>query len=397
MRVLFGGLAVLLGAVSISLAARYGYKGADTVVDGLISGTVFGLIALCAFVFDAAGVRLWFMGHRIGAGAIGLIAAAALVVTFTNSLGAIASRADSTEAERVRAKADQADDRAELKRIMREREALSFTPTTEEEARAAHEAVATAERIRVAECAQRGPWCREREGEEQGKRDALAMVLASKAKTDRAATLDADAARVRTRLDKAPKVQNANPLGAVLEQMIGATATALTAWQQTIVAAVFEFCLVGVMVIFELLGHVRQPSTSNLTPQAEPKREYAMARPEIRAVMPIPRLEVVPAARKATKVGSVKTFVRDRMFPGAGERTEMKVLTRDYRAWCVQRDCEPITLPAFLDEIEKLCGKLDIEIEVGDDRRVYCLGVKLGNAAGQGGDGRRSAVPVRPA
>jgi hypothetical protein len=33
MRGLFGGLAVLLGAVSISLAARYGYKGADTVVD----------------------------------------------------------------------------------------------------------------------------------------------------------------------------------------------------------------------------------------------------------------------------------------------------------------------------------------------------------------------------
>ena len=30
MRVLFGCLAVLLGAVSIALAARYGYKGADT-------------------------------------------------------------------------------------------------------------------------------------------------------------------------------------------------------------------------------------------------------------------------------------------------------------------------------------------------------------------------------
>ena len=29
MRVLFGGLAVLLGAVSVSLAAWYGYRGAD--------------------------------------------------------------------------------------------------------------------------------------------------------------------------------------------------------------------------------------------------------------------------------------------------------------------------------------------------------------------------------
>ncbi len=92
MRALFGGLAVILGAISIALAARYGYKGADTVVDGVISAVVFGAIALCAFLFDAAAVRLWFMRHRLGAVAIGLIAAAALVVTFTNSLGAIAGR-----------------------------------------------------------------------------------------------------------------------------------------------------------------------------------------------------------------------------------------------------------------------------------------------------------------
>ena len=60
MRALFGCLAVLLGAVSIALAARYGYKGADTEIDGVISAVVFGAIALCAFIFDAAAVRLWF-------------------------------------------------------------------------------------------------------------------------------------------------------------------------------------------------------------------------------------------------------------------------------------------------------------------------------------------------
>ena len=37
----------------------------------------------------------------------------------------------------------------------------------------------------------------------------------------------------------------------------------------------------------------------------------------------------------------------------------------------------PVDLNAFLDEIEKLCGKLGIKIEVGEDRRVYCLGVKI--------------------
>ena len=66
MRALFGALAVLLGPASICLTARYGYKGADTAIDGVISAVVFGSIALCAFLFDAAAVRLWFMKHYVG-------------------------------------------------------------------------------------------------------------------------------------------------------------------------------------------------------------------------------------------------------------------------------------------------------------------------------------------
>ena len=108
----------------MSLAARYGYKGADTAVDGLISAVVFGAIALCAFIFDAAAVRLWFMDHRLGAVVVGTISAAALVVTFINSLGAIAGRADIGQAERVRASTEIAADHAELTRVARERDAI---------------------------------------------------------------------------------------------------------------------------------------------------------------------------------------------------------------------------------------------------------------------------------
>jgi hypothetical protein len=86
MRTLFGALAVLLGLASICLTARYGYKSADTVIDGVISAVVFGSIALCAFLFDAAAVRLWFMRHYLGSALIGFIAAAALVVTFSMQL-----------------------------------------------------------------------------------------------------------------------------------------------------------------------------------------------------------------------------------------------------------------------------------------------------------------------
>src|SRR5262249_53832908 len=173
----------------------------------------------------------------------------ALVVTFTNSLGAIASRADVTQAERTRAKDEVAADRAELARITQERAAMRFVPATEETVTAAREAVVAAERIRIAECGngdakQRGPNCRQRESEEQARREALTSVLASKPLTERAAPLDPAAAAIRARLASALPVQNPNPLGAVLSLLIGAGAAALTAWQQAVVAAVFELCLV---------------------------------------------------------------------------------------------------------------------------------------------------------
>jgi hypothetical protein len=361
MRALFGCLAVLLGAVSISLAARYGYKGADTEIDGVISAVVFGAIALCAFIFDAAAVRLWFMGHRIGAVAIGAISAAALVVTFTNSLGAIAGRADTTQAERARAKAEVAADRAELARIVQERTALGqFPPAIDETVTAARAAVTAAEQARVAECERRGPRCREREKEEEGKRDSLAAVLTNKVLTVRAAELDADAKAIRARISKAPPVQHANPLGASLEMLIGAGAAALTAWQQAIVAAVFELCLVGVMVIYELLGHAKQPAQQRIAPQ------------EVKSLAP-------PARRKAgTKAnGGVKNFFRDHVIPADGERIEIKTLMRDYRAWCARKNVTPLDVSALLDELEKLCRKLGIETKVGGDQRVYCLNVKV--------------------
>ena len=143
---------------------------------------MFGSIALCAFIFDAAAVRLWFMRHHVGAIVIGVIAAAALVVTFTNSLGAIAARGDTTQAERRKAKTDSAADLSDLKRIARERDAMVFTPTTAEVEQAARDAVGSAGRNPPANACwrskRRGLNCRQRETEEQAERDALTTVLA---------------------------------------------------------------------------------------------------------------------------------------------------------------------------------------------------------------------------
>ena len=79
---------VAVGVVSILLTARYGWKQADEEIDRWIAAVMFGSISLCAFVFDALAVRLWFVGWRKAGGFIGFIAALAFVVTFSNSLGA---------------------------------------------------------------------------------------------------------------------------------------------------------------------------------------------------------------------------------------------------------------------------------------------------------------------
>jgi hypothetical protein len=259
MRALFGGLAILLGAVSILLAGRYGYKGADTLVDGVISAVVFGAIALCAFLFDAAAVRLWFMRHYTGSIGIGVIAAAALVVTFTNSLGAIAARGDVTLAERTKATEAREDDRAELKRLQDTLAGIGkYAPTDAAAVAAAKRAADTATSIRTAECDKRGPLCKQREFDEADAATKLASTTSAKSTTDRATKIEADIGAVRARLGGRAAVQNPNPLGAALEAILGIGGVVLTAWQQAIVAGVFELCLVGVMVIYELLGQGRQ-------------------------------------------------------------------------------------------------------------------------------------------
>jgi hypothetical protein len=168
-------------------------------------------------------------------------------------------------------------------------------------------------------------------------------------------------------------------LGNALALLLGKAASVLTAWQQAVVAGVFELCLVGVMVIYELLGQQKAVQVSAETGSAD----TINAQPEQRSASQSVAKRALPARPKfranATKNGSgrVNSFIRDQVFPADGSRVEMKALMRDYRAWCTQNDVAPIDLNRFLDEIEKVCSKLGIEIEVGSDQRVYCLNVKI--------------------
>jgi hypothetical protein len=336
MRALFGVLAVLLGLASVCLTARYGYKSADTMIDGVIAAVVFGSIALCAFLFDAAAVRLWFMRHYVGSALIGFIAAAALTVTFTNSLGSIVSRTDAVLAQRQGAADSRADNRRELLRLEKTLADLGkFTPADEEAVKAAKRAADTSTSNKIAECDKRGPNCRQRELDEVAAATNLVSVAAAKTATERARKLESDIAAVKTKLAQPTNAEigTVNPLGTALANLIGSAADVLTSWQQAIVALVFELCLVGVMVIYELLGHSKQPvSEHKITEINESSAATALTvRPASKS--PSKPIAQKPATQKAV-MGSVSRFISENVSTAKDARTEMRDLIRGYRDWC---------------------------------------------------------------
>jgi hypothetical protein len=206
----------------------------------------------------------------------------------------------------------------------------------------------------------------------------------------------------------------------------------LTAWQQAIVAAVFELCLVGVMVIFELLGHanggqsavgrqttrrwhlghVLQGQTQSLLSWVQPRgpvntglsasppevpplaavkqlsvframkanvlalaRNNENGRPEVTHAMPVVAQVVAPRPQART-VGSVRAFALERLRPAEGEHLEMKVLLQAYRAWCEASSLEPKGLSDFAMDMRTICAKAGLTIEANASR-VLCRDVRL--------------------
>jgi hypothetical protein len=281
MRSIYGITAAGLGIASILLTGRYGYQMAEAEVDRWVAAIMFGSISLCAFLFDAGAVNLWFRGARKVAAFIGGIASLCLVVTIGNSLGAIVSRADTVEAKRQDVITSREDARRDLRRIEQALEGLGrFTPTDEEAVKAAKRGADAATKSREAECGttekQRGGNCRAREADERTANKALADATAAKATTDTARRYEAHIAAIKQRMtvESGEPVGHANPLAAALSSLWGAAGGALTAWHKFIIAVTYELCLVGAMVLHTTLGEVSRhksaPEASNSNPGALP-------------------------------------------------------------------------------------------------------------------------------
>ena len=341
-------LACCIGIVSILLTARYGWKQADEEIDKWVAAVMFGSISLCAFVFDAVAVRLWFNRLRAISVFIGLIAALAFIVTFANSLGGIASRTEKIEAQRSKNIDTRNDDRRELERLEKQLADLgNYAPTDQAAVDAARRAADAATMAKERECGsgdpkQRGKFCREKEESERAAGDVLRKATGEKATTDRGNKIEGEIRALRGLLNGGDTVGSANPLGSALSLLIGSAADVLTARLQAIIALVFELCLVGLMVSYEAMGHTF-------------KREHATASIAFR-----PKPQLI-ASNPSRLPGSVKRILTDNLDRCPGDKVEIAEIGRRYRHVCKTEGKCAVSQEAFLAETEAFCEAIGIK------------------------------------
>ena len=95
---LFG---LVCSEIIIFIAARYGYKTSDSDADGWVWAFIYGGITAAGLFGHMIAVRLWSYRKRILAAAVFIVCFFALLVSLTNSIGAMAGRMSKTQAERI--------------------------------------------------------------------------------------------------------------------------------------------------------------------------------------------------------------------------------------------------------------------------------------------------------
>ena len=369
MRNLVGAFGWLFGLGVVVLVARYGYISSDNEVNGAILAFLFAGLAAGGLFGHAVAVRIWRI-HRGWSIILGLICVAALVLNISNSLGAIAGRDDKTIAERGKVKETRADDRADLKRLTAERSGMpAFTATTVDAMKAARDAVTAAEAIRQRECGngdpkQRGPKCRERETEEQGKRDALDASLPHRGLTERADKLEGDMRRLRERLEKGDAVRAVNPQGAIIAKLFrlpDSEADAAATWQGFAMSIVVDLLIMACFIAYEVMGWEKRRVPNIATIRANEPIASALPPPPTTGLAPSAKPRLVASAQRPT--GSVREFIATAIEVAVGGTVGMTAAYLAYVARCKARSRAFVDPEQFFEATSNVCRQHGIPIE----------------------------------
>ncbi len=421
MRHCVGLFGLVSSAIIIAVAARYGFKTSDSDFDGYIWAFIYGAITFAGLFGHMVAVRLWWR-HKMRwlSAAVFIVCALTLVISLSNSIGAMAGRANTTQATRTKAAESVRADRRDLETKQKERAAMKFDATDGTAVLVAQSKADAATAARKAECDKRGPLCRGRETDEA---TALADALTAsknKAATDHARELDDEIKTLKTNIDKAGPVLEANSQGSALTRLFGLPdnkAARMSTYQNLGMGIVLELLVAFSLIIYELMGekeHDRRPVPMPEAPRAlrtveaiaapvEPVELVEAASEEGEPAEPLPRrgiLTAVPAfeeeepkafpvppkprliASRPDPMGSVAIILAEIMEPGRGKVEIMDVFTA-YAEVCKAIGKRPIPAAEFPGAITDLCKRLGIQME-DDGRDVFLLKVRLRKSAKEG-------------
>lgn len=398
----FFGLAC--GAVVIAIAARFGFKTSDNDFDGYIWAFTYGAVTTGGLFGHAVALRVWRHNKRIGFVAM-TISALALIISLSNSLGAMAGRGNEQQATRIQVAETVRNLRRGLESAESERRGLKFEPADEAAVTAAQTKATAATTVKDAECKWRGQRCRDKEAEESAALAALETATKNKAATGRATKLDSDIAAYREKIERAGPVLEANSQGNALARLFNlpeAEAATLTTYQNLAMALVIELLIVMSMVVSEVLEHHEAPhagrSLGGLPNEDEAPTPIAQTTAtQIASEEPASVFEALPdnetpksfptPARPrliaSNPIGNVAQVMADILEPGRG-KIEIAALFTAYAEACEASVKKPIRANEFPAAIAALCEKLGIRIE-DSEKGVFLMRVRLKNvdAAGQ--------------
>jgi hypothetical protein len=385
------GCALVVGAT-----ARYGMLTSDSQADGYISAGLFSFVAVAGLSGHAVAVRIW-QRSRPWSIVIGVVSFGAMVVSLSNSLGFVALRGSQGQEQAAKANTAIARAQAELDGLLRQRDAVpAFAPATAEQVKAVKEAATTATGVREVECVKRGPFCRQREADEQTAIERHVVAEANLAATLVAADLDNQIKAARAKVMASGTERVENPHGKALASLaalfkLPADAMTASTAQQALLAIMLELVIVACFVAHEVLGQEAREEPARLTRTLDARPEE-VSNPRLEANGPL-RLGERSAAPKlvastATPIGIPSKFFRLAVAPSAGARMSIVSLFVAYRAWCRDSGLAAVSAEDFAGAIKVICDKLEIATEA-DGAEVALVGWRLTQTMH-----RRSAAPA---
>jgi hypothetical protein len=367
-------------AISGGLAAMYGYNTANSEAVGLLRALGWGATAFvggCCPAWPFAHLDNRAYARAVFTGFVGIVCAA---VTICGSIAGISGSGDKYAAERAKVLASTNDARAELAAVQRERQAMVFAPASAEAVAAAREAVASAERLRTAECGsdneKRGPSCRKREADEQAKRDALSIVTANKAASDRAAALDARVGAIRARIDSAQALQSSNPGAATLSRLLHIDVDDAVSWSALLGALALELAGMAAM----MRADAQRPPASEVKPDpATEPVSSEVSKPVATATMEsITAALAKPVDNSAANADTVGRFMLACLKRAKGQEVAGGDVYVRYQLWCAEQQpiLRALDAKAFAQEFASRCERVSIRTR-REGGKVYCLDVRL--------------------